>query len=378
MKLPNKPNLLLCGNGASMRDIAYDLLPNDIDIYRVNQFYNEDTYFVGKAIKKLFVAYTFKVDVKLYTLYHLRNKKEYDIERIVIGASRPPDSSLIDDDKEICLDLWRYNPYCEIFYDYLKLYPKLQEFSYFKQDCEQIMPTSGLNALVVALAEKYENIYIAGIDFYSLDADISGDGFYNPNYFFPIGSNNLTLFGGFAQKANIDNPREYHNKFIEKEFLEMIKIEAKNQGTNIYSITPTSPINELLPKAPQLTNQICFDISKITPKEEDYINDFIMPPIYTSKDPKNQKTIYDRLGIRGEIEILKRSAYVKFAIFLRKKLAAFLFFLKSHKQMFIALKDICKKLLFKNTSPPPPPGQQTTEKKTAKRDIGKRGIDGRA
>ncbi|EFP3399602.1 alpha-2,3 sialyltransferase, partial [Campylobacter jejuni] len=44
-------NALVCGNGPSLKNIDYKRLPKQFDVFRCNQFYFEDRYFVGKDVK---------------------------------------------------------------------------------------------------------------------------------------------------------------------------------------------------------------------------------------------------------------------------------------------------------------------------------------
>lgn len=47
-------NALVCGNGPSLKNIDYKRLPKQFDVFRCNQFYFEDRYFVGKDVKYVF------------------------------------------------------------------------------------------------------------------------------------------------------------------------------------------------------------------------------------------------------------------------------------------------------------------------------------
>ncbi len=48
-------NALVCGNGPSLKNIDYKRLPKQFDVFRCNQFYFEDRYFVGKDVKYVFL-----------------------------------------------------------------------------------------------------------------------------------------------------------------------------------------------------------------------------------------------------------------------------------------------------------------------------------
>ncbi|MGC6406569.1 alpha-2,3-sialyltransferase, partial [Bisgaard Taxon 45] len=66
----SKKVAVVAGNGQSLAEIDYSLLPEKYDVFRCNQFYFEERYFLGKKIKAVF--FTPKVFLEqYYTLYHL-------------------------------------------------------------------------------------------------------------------------------------------------------------------------------------------------------------------------------------------------------------------------------------------------------------------
>ncbi|EJB0361689.1 alpha-2,3 sialyltransferase, partial [Campylobacter jejuni] len=46
--------VIIAGNGPSLKKIDYSRLPNDFDVFRCNQFYFEDKYYLGKKCKAVF------------------------------------------------------------------------------------------------------------------------------------------------------------------------------------------------------------------------------------------------------------------------------------------------------------------------------------
>lgn len=46
--------VIIAGNGPSLKEIDYSRLPNDFDVFRCNQFYFEDKYYLGKKCKAVF------------------------------------------------------------------------------------------------------------------------------------------------------------------------------------------------------------------------------------------------------------------------------------------------------------------------------------
>lgn len=75
---------VVAGNGPSLAEIDYSLLPDDYDVFRCNQFYFEDKYFLGKKVKYAFL--NFSVILEQYFTYKtLDTNNEYSIENIVIS-----------------------------------------------------------------------------------------------------------------------------------------------------------------------------------------------------------------------------------------------------------------------------------------------------
>ncbi|WP_104696796.1 MULTISPECIES: alpha-2,3-sialyltransferase [unclassified Helicobacter] len=74
-------SIIVAGNGPSLAKIDYARLPRGFDVFRCNQFYFEDKYFLGKKIKGAF----FNPQVlkeQYFTLKCLRDRKEYEVEDV--------------------------------------------------------------------------------------------------------------------------------------------------------------------------------------------------------------------------------------------------------------------------------------------------------
>ncbi|HED6100973.1 TPA: alpha-2,3-sialyltransferase, partial [Campylobacter jejuni] len=77
----NMQNIIIAGNGPSLKNINYKRLPREYDVFRCNQFYFEDKYYLGKKIKAVF----FNPGVFLqqyHTAKQLILKNEYEIKNI--------------------------------------------------------------------------------------------------------------------------------------------------------------------------------------------------------------------------------------------------------------------------------------------------------
>ncbi|EAJ6613117.1 alpha-2,3 sialyltransferase, partial [Campylobacter jejuni] len=74
--------VIIAGNGPSLKEIDYSRLPNDFDVFRCNQFYFEDKYYLGKKCKAVFYNPSLFFE-QYYTLKHLIQNQEYETELIV-------------------------------------------------------------------------------------------------------------------------------------------------------------------------------------------------------------------------------------------------------------------------------------------------------
>lgn len=74
--------VIISGNGPSLKEIDYSRLPNDFDVFRCNQFYFEDKYYLGKKFKAVFYNPGLFFE-QYYTLKHLIQNQEYETELIM-------------------------------------------------------------------------------------------------------------------------------------------------------------------------------------------------------------------------------------------------------------------------------------------------------
>ncbi|MPV79156.1 alpha-2,3-sialyltransferase [Campylobacter hepaticus] len=82
-------NIIIAGNGPSLKTINYQRLPKEYDVFRCNQFYFEDKYHLGKNIKAVF----FNPGVFLeqyHTTKQLQFNNEYTIDKIICSTFKLP------------------------------------------------------------------------------------------------------------------------------------------------------------------------------------------------------------------------------------------------------------------------------------------------
>ena len=110
-----KKYAIVAGNGPSLTEIDYTRLhiPTNLpancdfsdileyyDIFRCNQFYFEDKYYLGKNIK----AVTFATQMffeQIYTMLHLKQKGEYNIESLFIPCLHRTPTNERDSEMEL-------------------------------------------------------------------------------------------------------------------------------------------------------------------------------------------------------------------------------------------------------------------------------------
>ncbi|WP_285657594.1 alpha-2,3-sialyltransferase, partial [Helicobacter bizzozeronii] len=80
--------LIIAGNGPSIKDLDYSLFPPDFDVFRCNQFYFEDKYYLGKEVRGVFFNPSV-FDVQMRTARELSLRQEYYFEDLFCSTSAP-------------------------------------------------------------------------------------------------------------------------------------------------------------------------------------------------------------------------------------------------------------------------------------------------
>ncbi|PAF43116.1 alpha-2,3-sialyltransferase [Helicobacter sp. 11S02629-2] len=366
--------VLIAGNGESLKDIDFKRMPKDIDVFRVNQFYFEDSYLTGKKIKAVFFNPTILKE-QFLTMKTLVLKGEYEIENYYCTLLNSlyieglnPDAPKID-----VYALKKIFPEIRHYYEYLE---KIEEFNYFvnfSNYCQDTRPTSGIAMIFTAIALGYTEIYVAGIDLYG-----------GTKYAFNYSSSKLAKF--YPRFSYIDQTDPNHSKDIDlkalrlaSRYLESKRLKSQNNLADnlncidaygetsfdpkakvasvkldsmesrfnlanllsfnaissfsplksapklktifkpkvfgIYSVSKSSAINEILPLAPL---RFKHDF-KIAPKPEGYIKDILTSAKkdeleaideYTSR----LKKLMESKGAHKEVAILKSSLWYQLYI----------------------------------------------------------------
>uniref|UniRef100_UPI000CF0820E alpha-2,3-sialyltransferase n=1 Tax=Helicobacter cetorum TaxID=138563 RepID=UPI000CF0820E len=213
--------LIIAGNGPSIKDLDYSLFPSDFDVFRCNQFYFEDKYYLGREVKGAFFFAGEIFDVAMRTARQLVCNDEYAFCDIYCTTN----SDYIDG--------------CNIEELLKKRYVGIRRAFYFLQQLEPFFTlhknnvnfygkdfTSGIDMLIVAIALGYKEIYLCGIDFYE---------------------NGLEYFYENKSEYFIPHPSSLntHSKNIDLQAIELAKSYA-----NLYALVPNSALNRYLPLSP--------------------------------------------------------------------------------------------------------------------------------
>lgn len=218
------PPLIIAGNGPSLAQIDYSRLPREFEVFRCNQFYFESHYFLGKKIKACFFnpcIFTHQV----WTLHHLRQRGEYEVESIYCNALN-----------ELSEDFKNQFPYVQNSYSFLKQLPSFLELNCFFRLFHNQWPTSGIVMLITAIAQGYREIYLTGIDFYE------GGG---TDYAFEVKNKKL---GEIDSNFNLENfTTKVHHREIDIAFL---RLALSLPELKLYSLSPSSSLSQIIPLAP--------------------------------------------------------------------------------------------------------------------------------
>nr|CCF72466.1 mono-functional alfa 2,3-sialyltransferase [Helicobacter bizzozeronii] len=251
--MPLKP-LIVAGNGPSIKDLDYSLFPPDFDVFRCNQFYFEDKYYLGKEVKGVFFnAQVF--DMQMKTARELSLRQEYYFEDLFCSTIAPfmnfgnhytHAQDYLDKHYPGARNTYALLQSLEPFY---KLYTTRRNF--YQQHF-----TTGVMMIIVAIVLGYKEIYCAGLDFY-----LEGLG-----HFYHVKSPHFTLA-----------PDCQHTKD-----LDIKGIEVAKQYAQLYALVPNSALSAILPLSPHknaLSQEKMQALKLGDPKPNGYIDDVCVDPV---------------------------------------------------------------------------------------------------
>ena len=248
MNTSKKP-VIIAGNGPSLARIDYTRLPQDFDVYRCNQFYFEDKYYLGKRVSSVFFNPAVFYE-QYYTLKNLEERGEYEFEEIycnkMFWGTEP---------------LKKYPFFSMIFPDVVELYrvieqyPKVHAFLKYNDLFHGQRATSGVLMLLAAAINGYREMHLIGIDFYE-----GGD------YAFEFRKKNLLrLVPEFEEQPKTG----HHSKDTDLKIIEFI---VEYFDLKLYDLSLDSHHALGLPKSPVTNNAFILE-----DRFKDSIKDILIP-----------------------------------------------------------------------------------------------------
>ncbi|EOI0502918.1 alpha-2,3-sialyltransferase [Campylobacter coli] len=247
-----KNNVIIAGNGPSLKEIDYSKLPDDFDVFRCNQFYFEDKYYLGKKCKAVFYNPSLFFE-QYYTLKHLIANQEYETELIICSNF---DQAHLEN-KNFRKSFYNYFPDAHLGYDFFKQLKEFDAYFKFHEIYLNQRITSGIYMCAVAIALGYKEIYLTGIDFYQNGSSYAFD---------TKQKNLLKLVPNFKN----DNSQYIgHNKNTDIKALEFLE---KTYKINLYCLNPNSSLANFIEIAPNLNSRF------IAQEKNNYTKDILIPP----------------------------------------------------------------------------------------------------
>lgn len=243
-------NAIIAGNAPSLTQIDYNRLPLQFDVFRCNQFYFEDKYYLGKHIKAVFFAPHVFFE-QYYTLKELEAKDEYSYDEIFCSKNEVTTNNI--NFKEIfSISNTPFIVDISDFYEFISYH------NFYKNS----VITTGVYMCAIAIAMGYRQIFVAGIDFYKK----MGGGSKQDYAFNTKTDNLLKLVSSFSSGKHFC----LHNKQIDLEALIFLQ---KKYNVKIYSLCQNSTFSKHFELAPITHNKFI-----IENKPQNFIKDIMIPP----------------------------------------------------------------------------------------------------
>lgn len=249
---------MIAGNGPSLSAIDYTRFPKDTFIWRVNNFYFEEKYWIGKEVDALYMGgHPRVIQSFTNTLMTVLTRREYGVKTF-IGRTD---------------NLFNINPYYLPIIDVRNALITNRDISNFMTLAHMppgILPTSGILSIFAAIAFGYREIYLAGIDLYSGAS----------RYAYPIGDNHARIVG--IPSGATGYFEAFHGQDAD---IRGLNFALSMPGVSITTVCPGSPIVERVGVA-RVIGEAWY-----TPEDKPfgYIKDFVPIPKNPSKTAPKTK-----------------------------------------------------------------------------------------
>ncbi|MGL4563595.1 MAG: alpha-2,3-sialyltransferase [Brevinema sp.] len=291
--MEQKRPIVVAGNGPSLAQIDYRRLPKEFDTYRVNTFFLEESYYLGKDVTFLsFESHTCNL---FYPVYQkIRKDHDYIIHHADVGYGFFPGcpNDISNHSKEAYLNHPIWYPHLErnnidIFHPLIREY-YINCFRY-----TGMLPSTGMCNILRAVSYGYTDIYITGIDFFE-------------EHKYAFGTENRP--GSHKQPDYVIQCEKDTLSFVLENFPEV----------SFYCISEIGKLKDILPLAP-----ICNDNPYVPiNKPQFYAKEYTPKKIYTKfrftieleeqqKELKQQEELKQQATHKGFIQKIK-------ALFIKK------------------------------------------------------------
>lgn len=275
----NDKPLVIAGSGPSLRRINYKKLPKEFLTFRINNFFLEDKYYLGRKVDACYAS--MPRPETLYTLANTATNYDYEFTtdciftRERVSKRFPPKEYFprVEVEKILSIDTKMSSYMAEIFYYQNKHI------------------TSGILALLAAIAMGFKEIYLIGLDFYSDE---------NQRYAYKIGENykktveEQDLLPGYSEN--------FHSREID---LKGLDIALSYPDVKIFSICDDAFINQFVELAPE--NKIASYNPET--KSKNSISDYEILP----KEQKQSNTTgFQSVVLRSGIAEMKKTLLIRF------------------------------------------------------------------
>ncbi len=279
LSLNQKP-IVIAGNGPSLSTTDTSRIPDDALVVRINNFFFEERYFLGRNVDLLYVAGIRDIiPTYVRTMLSVQMREEYHIHRYC-GRT----DNLLNINKH-------YFPIFDVR-KFLAQNKKIATFLHYHHLYPGTLPTSGMMAIFTAIGMGFENIYITGMDFYTT----------SKTYSHQIGANHAHLVGIEPGSQGYSN--SYHTYDVD---MAAFMLANSIDGVTIKSLTPDCYVNKLIELAPVVSES-----KEQEEKPSGYIKDFIYVPQDFSSVKSNDIPSKNDIAPKDKIrEVISLKEYSK-------------------------------------------------------------------
>lgn len=300
------PSIVIAGSGHSLLKIDYSRLPKEFHTFRVNNFYFEDKYYLGKHVD-YYLCGVALLEQQFYNIQALKIRNEYTINSFFVHNHH----NLFEEGKY--KDSFPTVRVCNTFKNSI---PEIYELIQFHEFYYKKSIMAGTIAILTAIGLGYKEIYLTGIDLYNTQSSSA--------YPFPLGETFIDIRFRNSQFKNKEEMYQLdtraHDINIDKQILCHIKDKTHVQ---LYSLSD-SPINTYIPLAPIMRDTSYIAEAKANTSLNDWLLLPFAPPIEKIVEKSQEKMVSSKKnssfqwGLQSEIEQMNNNYIYKFIFMIIK------------------------------------------------------------